>query len=459
MKRLFEVALIAIVANPVLGAQAAPSATDDRYGAIRHVKLNPSGSVWIGFGGQARERIESWNNFNFGVLPAAPTAVKANDVFAMTRFLASADLHATSRFRLFTQVKSSLSTNRELAGGRRTSDVDEIDVHQLFADLRFAQPGANGTALTLRGGRLELAFGRERLVSDLDWANTRRNFEGATAALSRRTATVTGFWAQPVRVRPYEMDRRDSSTTLFGLYGTARPRSNMGVDAYWIGQRRDAGVAVWNGTPGRELRHTVGTRLWRPATPESNIDLEAEAAVQFGEVGSNSISARMFTGQAGYTFWNTRRAPRLYANVDYASGDDAAAGEVGTFSQLNPQPHPFLGFADIAGRQNVVDLSGGGSMRVWRTTALADYHVLRRASAADAFYAKSGGVARPAGFGTSKDIASELDVTVRYPVDRYLLLLTGWSHVFPGGFIKQGGAASGADKPINVAYLTLQYTL
>ena len=92
-------------------------------------------------------------------------------------------------------------------------------------------------------------------------------------------------------------------------------------------------------------------------------------------------------------------------------------------------------------------------------TGAADYHVFRRASSADAFYAKPGGVARPPAFGTSKNIASEVDLTLRYPVDRYTLLATGWSHVFPGRFITQGGGASGSDTGINFAYVTFQYTL
>src|SRR2546430_8593325 len=44
-------------------------------------------------------------------------------------------LHAGSHLRLFAQGKSSFSTTRELAGGGRPSDVDEIDVHQLFAEM------------------------------------------------------------------------------------------------------------------------------------------------------------------------------------------------------------------------------------------------------------------------------------------------------------------------------------
>ncbi len=445
-----------------LGAQAAPAArpAPDRLAALEHVELNGSGSLWVALGGQLRERIESWSSFNFGALPPTPSDVQASDAFALTRVLASGDLHAGSHLRIYVQGKSSLASARELAGGRRVSDVDELDVHQLYAELRTS-PLRHGGVLALKGGRFEMGYGRERLVSALDWANTKRNFEGVTASYAAPAGKVSVFVTRPVVVRRYDADRRDATTTLFGLYSSAQSaRLAIGGDLYWIGQQRDSEVTNWNGTVGRESRHTVGARLWGPTRAQAAVDLEGEFALQFGTVGTSDIRARMFAGQAGYTFRQLRLTPRLYANVDYASGDEVAGGDVGTFSQLNPTPHAFLGFADIAGRQNIVDLSGGATAKVWRSVVgAADYHVLRRASAADAFYALNGAVARRPSFGTAKDIGSSVDLTLRWPVDRHLLLLTGWSHVLPGRFIEQGGRASGADKPIGFSYLSAQYTL
>jgi hypothetical protein len=433
----------------------------DRLGALKHVNLNESGSLWIAFGGQLRERVESWSNFNFGTLPPASTTVSASDAFALTRIMASADLHAGSHVRLLAQGRSSLASGRELAGGRRPSDEDDLDLHQLFVELRSPKVGSDRGVLALQGGRFEMAFGRERLVSALDWANTKRSFDGVTASYGTASRGVTAFLTRPVVVRAYRPNRPDSTTALFGVYSSARSsRSGIGADLYWIGQRRDSAAGTWNGTSGRERRHTVGARFWRPVRKEAAIDLEGEYAVQFGQMGGDAIRASMFAGQVGYTFWRLGRSPRLYANVDYASGDKAAGGDVETFSQLNPQPHPFLGFADIVGRQNVVDLSGGGTFKVWRTMAGgADYHVLRRASATDAFYAPTGAVSRPPGFGTSKDLASEFDLTLRWPVDRHSSFLSGWTHVRPGDFIQQGGRSSGADKAIDFTYVSVQYTL
>lgn len=456
-------AAVMLCAGSSLSAQVASAsgAHPGQPGGVQHIALNESGSVWIGFGAQVRERVESWSNFNFGAVPAVPAGVPASDAFALTRFIASADLHPGTHFRLFAQGRSSLATGRDLAGGRRPSDEDDLDAQQLFAELRSSKLGADGSMAALQGGRFEMAFGRERLVSALDWANTKRSFDGVTASYGTTTRSVTAFLTRPVVVRAYQLNQRDSTTALFGLYSSARSaRLGLGADLYWIGQQRDSGAGTWNGTSGRERRHTIGARVFGPLRPAPAIDLEGEYAMQFGQMGSNAIRASMFASQVGYTFRGLGRAPRLYANVDYASGDAAAGGDVETFSQLNPQPHPFLGFADIAGRQNIVDLSGGGTIKLWRTMVGGlDYHTLRRARSTDAFYALSGAVSRPAAFGTSNDLASEIDLTLRWPIDRHASFLSGWSHVRPGDLIKEAGRLTGADKPIDFTYLSLQYSL
>src|SRR5438309_1053646 len=203
-------------------AALANAQTPPAFPAIRHVNLNGNGAVWVAFAGQLRERVESWRSFNFGALPPAPATVAASDVFVLSRALVSVDLHAGPHLRLFAQGKSSFSTTRDLAGGRRPSDVDEIDVHQLFAEMVTSPRGREGGAFSLRGGRLEMAYGHERLVSALDWANTKRSFDGVTARYGNQSGSVTAFWARPVVVRLYQADRRDSTTSLFGVYGTVQ---------------------------------------------------------------------------------------------------------------------------------------------------------------------------------------------------------------------------------------------
>jgi hypothetical protein len=57
------------------------------------------------------------------------------------------------------------------------------------------------------------------------------------------------------------------------------------------------------------------------------------------------------------------RAPNLQSyhllEFDYASGDGRPGGTVGTYDQLYPSSHRFLGYIDYIGRQNILSASGG----------------------------------------------------------------------------------------------------
>ena len=442
------IALTAAFGPGTLHGQAA---SPDRFAPIRHVNLGGDGAVWVGFGGQFRMRGEAWENFNFG----APAAANANDTFVLNRLLVSADLHLGTHARVFVQGKSALSSDRSLLGGRRVSDVDELDVQQAYAE---AQAGAGGGALSLRAGRQDLAFGRERLVSPADWGNARRTFQGASSAWANTTSSVTAFWVRPVTVSKYDLNRGDSSTAFYGAYATRRTaRANIGIDAYWV--RLDRKGAAINGTAGQEQRHTVGARVWGPLRAGDRFDYDVEAAAQFGSIAdTNAIRARFVAGQIGYAMPALRGA-RLYTGLDYGSGDRAAGGDVGTFSALFPSPHAYLGFIDVIGRQNALDLSAGASAsRLWRSLGgQVDVHRFTRASPGDGIYNKLGAPITRTGplANLPRSIGAELDVTVRYPVDRNLLLSSGWSRFWPGSFIVQ----SGPSRAINFSYVTAQYTL
>ena len=440
-------ALAAFLTPALSQGQSAPP---DRFASLRHVNLGDS-SVWVGFSGQFRSRAEAWTNFNF----AAPATANSNDTFVLNRFLLGADVHAGQHARLFVQAKSSTSTDRDLLGGRRVIDVDEFDVQQAYVEGRI---GAASGALSLRAGRQDLAFGRERLLGTADWANTRRTFEGASGGFTSPTSAFTAFWARPVPVKKYEFNRSDSSTSLYGAYATRRiADANLGLDAYWI--RLDRLGAAFNGTAGRELRHTVGARVFGPLRPTGGLDYDVEAASQFGSVADvNSISANFVASQIGYAMPRARGS-RVYAGLDYGSGDRAAGGEVGTFNVLYGSPHPYFGFMDVIGRQNALDLSAGASASraLGLLGAQVDVHRFTRANANDAIYNKLGGPIARTGTLASlpTSIGTELDLTLRYPFDRYLLISSGWSMFWPGDFIKQ----SGPGKNIGFSYLSLQYTI
>ena len=136
----------------------------DFFDPIKNIHL---GEDWrLSLGGEMRMRLEAETNKSFG------SREPAQDTFFLHRHLLHADLRYRNLFRVFVQGITAFDEDRDLPP--RPTDENKWDLHQAFFDLRFL--GEN-QPWTLRIGRQELRYGNERLVSPLDWVNTRRRFD------------------------------------------------------------------------------------------------------------------------------------------------------------------------------------------------------------------------------------------------------------------------------------------
>jgi hypothetical protein len=407
------------------------------------LRLSGDGRSYVVFGGQLRERVEGWRGFDFGVPDSSPH----DDGFALTRVRLSADLHFGGNLRLFAEGKSALSTNRRLVGGKRLSDVDDPDLHQGYLELGSRPTQRGGGATAARIGRQELAVGRERLVSALDWSNVRRSFDGISVTRGRGRRTLTAFAVRPVLQREHGFNRWDEHTEFFGAYSimesAARDRR---AEVYWLRLNR---------TVGAERRQTVGVRLSGGGAGRRG-DYDVETAYQFGELGGARIRAWMLSAVLGRRLSASAAAPRLWLGFDYASGDKSPGGIASTFDQLFASGHSFFGPVDLVGRRNIVDASGGVSWALRAPLVLTvDVHRFWRASAHDALYNAAASVVRAGDAGASREVGRELDVLIRYRASRHFTLVGGCSRFLPGAFIEE----SGPSKTVEFAYFSVQYTI
>jgi hypothetical protein len=439
-----------------------PAKRADLFDPIKYIPLNSSGDWYLSLGGQARYRYDLFNNNNFNTGP------QDEDGFHLGRFLGHADLHLGESLRGFVQVKSALEDGR--VGGPRPIDADEIDIQQAFVDFKLPLPlGPSGSTVTFRAGRQELTYGAQRLIGPLDWANTRRTFEGAKAIVQfSKTHSLDLFWVRPVLVDKEEPNDGDGNASFAGVYDTLGLPSVFGADArsklelYGLVLNRTNAAWPTEGA-GDEDRYTVGARFSSNPKP---FDLDVEADYQFGKFRSGDISAWAVAAEAGYTFAGTPFTPRPFIGLDTASGDrDRNDGDLQTFNQLFPTGHPHLGYIDVVGRQNVIDVRPGFELtplenKPWakKVTLRTEYHLFWRESTNDALYADSGAALRGTGaIGAAADaseIGSELDLLLNWQIDRHAAAYFGYSHFFPGDFISQ----TGADGDIDFVYAALTYT-
>jgi hypothetical protein len=405
-----------------------------RLDKLKYVPLSESGSFYLSLGGQMRFRSEAVDNF---LLVDSPLN---EDSFELLRTLLHVDLHAGPHLRAFVEGKHALAFNRALPGGRRPLDHDELELQNAFGELLLGGSGPVG--LTARVGRQELLLGSQRLVSPLDWTNTRRTFEGFRAIARVKSVAVDGFLTRPVMVDTIEFNERDPATTFWGVaLRPAAPAAAFAWELYGLALAYDGAAPLW-GYTGEHDRFTLGGRLTGAlGSPLTRFDLEG--GWQTGALGENDISAWFMASDLTRSFPTLPLKPAATLGFDYSSGDaDRADGVVGTFHQLYPLGYAFVGFMDVLGRQNLIEARGVVTASPTPTlTARASVHRFLRADAGDAAYNVGGGVLRPA-VGGERAIGTELNLTSGYQLNRYARIELGYGHFWPGAFMT--GSAAGA---------------
>lgn len=403
----------------------------DFFDPAKFVPLNPAGDAYLSFGGQARYRFDYFNNLNFGA------GIQDEDGFHLFRFLAHVDVHLGPNLRVFFQVNSGLVEGRY--GGPRPGDADDVDIQQLFADVRL--PLDEERALTFRVGRQELIYGAQRLISPNDWGNVRRTFDGAKVSLSVPNDTLDAFWVMPVQIIKRKLNSEDDNTSFAGIYNVTAlpnliPSANTKVDAYLLAlnQTRSSTVAVSNDT------YTLGSRFHTTPAPW---DADVEADWQFGRSDSHTLNAYAIAAVGGYTFSGVTFSPHVWTGLDLASGSPDGSHR---FNQLFPPQYLYLGHMYVLGRQNVIDVHPGASLALPHDVTLAaEEHVFWRQNSRDAAYNLNGGVVRAADGSRAASIGNEFDLSATWQVNPHLFAYIGYAHFFAGSFIQQTGRHSDMD--------------
>ena len=405
----------------------------DFWDPIKFVPLTDSGSWYLSFGGEARQRYEYFNRPNWGKDPQ-------DHGYHLQRYFLHGDLHGGDHVRLFGQLQSSLEDGRK--GGPRPTDRDELDVHQLFLDVT---PGRRGEeSLTLRMGRQELFFGTQRLISVREGPNVRQSFDGFRLVYRGETVRIDGFAARPVATNRFVFDDGpDNTRALWGTYAVLPfpllPHGN--IDLYYLGLNRR--TARFDQGTARELRHSVGTRLWRTAAP---LDYNFEFLYQFGSFGDGAISAWTAASDTGYTFGSLPLRPRLGLRADVASGDDdPKRPDLQTFNPLFPKG-AYFSEAGLIGPANFMDLNPCLDLHIGdHATFIVDWDFFWRESTRDGLYNNAVVPIRSGKSSDARFVGSMPQAQFLWDIDRHLALVAIYGHFFAGEFLKESGPGKDVD--------------
>jgi hypothetical protein len=345
------------------------------------------------------------------------------------------------RVTVFFQAQDARTFGEEAS---TVANAKNLDLHQGWFEVRdvFDAPVA------VKVGRMELAYGDQRLIGNFGWDNVGRAFDGALARVRPyRQLAVDLFWTRlnedpwAIGTAPFPPLGDDfggayaSWTTerwvldLYGLYLYDRGlRAEAPGDPAGVNRTR---IDLW----------TVGARV--DAKPVPGLHLNGEAAYQLGERATSAgapavdVAAWAVHAQADYTL-PVRFAPKLVVGYDRATGNDDDPDTWETFENLFPTNHDKYGLMDLAAWKNLSDPFVGAAATHERFTLGATVHFLSRASADDTFYRANGTALVPLAAATTTDakaVGTELDTTLTVQATSGVNVLLGYSTLFPGAFL------------------------
>ena len=370
----------------------------------------------LSIGGQMR-----WRYMNETGMAQQAGATRFQDTFnqfGLARLRLYADWKVNNNIRFYAEgiyADVIRGTDEYIARG---IDVNRGDFQNLFADFNLDD------RTTVRLGRQELNYGAQRLVSALDWANTRRRFDGVKTISKFDKFNIDTWYTQFVPVQPGNFDNPDEDRHFWGAWATLTQLENKTLDMYYLGLNDNRGPT------GIEAVHTFGSRLL--GNTEKKLLYEFQGNVQSGsrDLTDVDLAAWALTGGLGYKFAERSWKPTLWFYYDYATGDDPTTGNFTRFNDLFPLGHKYLGFIDAVQRRNVLS----PNVRLTATptdklSLLLWYYNFRTAESQDNILSLGG---TPAQDPSSSDFGNEIDFVATYKVNARNTALVGYSHFFRG---------------------------
>lgn len=288
-----------------------------------------------------------------------------------------------------------------------------LNLHQGWIEL-----GHEATAaLSVRAGRQELAYGGERLIGAVNWAQQARAFNGVRLRARPVAGMALDGLVMPIGDRDL-LGPEGGNAGLYGLYGAFDVAG--GLDAYVLYNTQDlrtadAGVVAFTYTD----QVTFGGR-W--ASSHEGFNWRLEGAAQQGTRRDRDVSAYLLAARLGRALTDRASLDLWY---DYLSGGEPGDETSRVFDTLFATNHKFYGFMDLftdiprhtAGR-GLQDLVLKGSYRVLDNVRVGlDAHAFRLAA--------TGGV-------ESGRLGEELDLTVGWGYAPGVTVTGGASYFLAG---------------------------
>lgn len=412
---------------------------------------------WLDIGLDYRARFESRDN-DF----RRNRDTSDEPILLRTRgFVAIKDILDPLRFTL--EVEDARRNHSQFSRDFDTRDVNYVEPIQAYAELYFKETPlgkddlGNDRTISIKAGRHAFEYLDRRLLARNEWRNTTNNFQGVRAAIGQQKNDwqVDLLALKPVQRLTNQLDEVDHSQDLYGVIGDWRRWSEyVTLQPYYLRLLQDGDkveldangkAALANTKIDRDI-HTAGIRAYG-VVGKSGWDYDVNYAKQWGNqdrrAGNGNFIAELdhdayaYNLEAGYSFddsWKTR----LSASYGFASGDkNATDGENNRFERLFGFARPwsnndYFQMENISAPKVRVEFEPKLSF-VEGLKVDAGYSWYRLDSARDRW---NGAGLRDTTGQSGKDVGEEVDVRVRFPINKYSSVNLGYAYFWAGDFTK-----------------------
>jgi hypothetical protein len=414
--------------------------TKSFFDPIKFIPLSNNHKSYLSIGGELRYQYEYVHHSNWG------EGLQDKNGYLLQRYMLHTDWHLGKNLRLFGQLKSGIASGKAI--GPDPPDEDQLDVHQAFAELSFVP---SNLQITLRLGRQEMSYGSSRLVSVREGPNVRQSFDAGKLIIKGRNWHSDAFLSRPVETNRGIFDDGSEQNILFwGVYTSKETpgilKGNM--DLYYFGLE-DKNAQFEQG-PARELRHSVGMRLW---SNQTSLNYNLEAVYQMGKYGSGNIRAWTASAELTYEFSGLPLAPSLNLKTEIISGDRNPKNPVlQTFNPLFPKG-AYFGQVALIGPANLIDFHPSLALHPIKNLELiSDWDFFWRESPKDGLYGVPYVLIRESSNSRASYIGDQLTFEANWQLNRHLQLEAFYTLFRAGDFIEQTGAGK------NLTYLSTRIT-
>jgi hypothetical protein len=341
----------------------------------------------------------------------------------------------TRRVRFFVQLTSALGFG-EKGGPRPVIDESRFFVESGFADITLSNRRNRST--TLRLGRQEFEFGSGRLVDVREGPNVRQTFDGVSLDFKSPSWTVKSFAVKPVLNRVGVLDAPpDHATSFWGTYAVHPLQKIRGgnVDLDYLGLAKKN--ALFEKGTQKELRHTVGARLWGE---KGGLSYNSEANLQWGTFGINSLRAWSTGHDFNYTFRSTRLQPLFGVDGGIASGNRGdSRSALGTFNPLFPTGFYFgQGALGLNGPSNVIAIGPHFGLHLSKSIFLVfDNHSFWRQRLGDGVYGLGVNLIVPGRASSERFLGNKPTAGLYWHLNRHIDVSAAYAYFIAGPFLTQ----------------------